>query len=263
MSATRNPTKPFDAIRPNTFSQIVGSQTVVRRITCMLAKERLPNVLFLTGPTGSGKTTLARIVARAKLCTDRPPREFEPCGSCENCRKPLNDTTCGVWDYQEWDANSVTEMTLDDFKFDFLRDGIVIFVDELQDLQSRYLKRLRKMIEGVTATLIFTTSHPDEIEDAFRNRLKSYEYEMKRPMPDEVADFLERRFQQLGIEHTSRSQLLRIAEALNCEMRPCGEFPQKVFAETDASLTDEYLDNLFGAEGRQAAPERGRRRRVI
>jgi hypothetical protein len=82
-------------------------------------------------------------------------------------------------------------------------------------------------------------------------------------MPDEVADFLERRFQQLGIEHTSRSQLLRIAEALNCEMRPCGEFPQKVFAETDASLTDEYLDNLFGAEGRQAAPERGRRRRVI
>jgi len=263
MSATRTSTKPFDTARPNTFSQIVGSQTVVHRITCMLGKDRLPNVLFLTGPTGSGKTTLARIVARATLCTDRLPGEFEPCGSCENCRKPLNDTTCGVWDYQEWDANSVTEMTLDDFKFDFLRDGIVIFVDELQDLQSRYLKRLRKMIEGVTATLIFTTSHPDEIEDAFRNRLKSYEYEMKRPMPDEVADFLERRFQQLGIEHTSRSQLLRIAEALNCEMRPCGEFPQKVFAETDASLTDEYLDNLFGIESPQTVPERGRRRRMI
>lgn len=263
MSAPRTSTKPFDAARPNTFSQIVGSQSVVRRITCMLAKDRLPNVLFLTGPIGSGKTTLARIVARAKLCTDRHPGEFEPCGSCENCREPLNDTTCGVCDYQEWDANYITEMTLDDFKFDFLHDWMVIFVDELQDLESRYIKRLRKMIEGVTATLIFTTSHPDEIEDAFHNRLESYEYEMERPIPDEVADFLERRFLQLGIEHESRSQLLRVAEALNCEMRPCGEFPQKVFAETDASLTDEYLDSLFGAEGPQTAPERGRRKRMI
>ena len=263
MSTTRIETQPFDANRPNMFSQIVGNQAIFRCVTSMLAKDRLPNVLFFTGPTGSGKTTLARIVARAKLCTGRTFGEFEPCGSCEFCCKALNDTTCGVVEYQEYGAIDVTDEMIDDLKLGFLRDWMVIFIDELQDMETRYLKRLRKMIEGVTATLIFTTSHPDEIEDAFRNRLKSYEYKMVRPTPNEVADFLEGQFKQLGIEHSSRLQLLRVAGALNCEMRPCGEFPRKVLAETEGTLTDEYLDDLFGVETSQAASKRDRRRRVV
>jgi hypothetical protein len=261
---TKSPTAcPFDVERPNTFSQIVGNEQEVQRITSMLDRNRLPNVIFLWGPTGSGKTTTARIIARAKLCKNRAVGQHEPCGECSACCCVLNDTNCSMTEYHEYDANSVTESTLDDLSLILLRPWEVVFIDELQDMDPRVLKQLRKPLESAIATVILTTTHPDEIEDAFRNRLKSYEYEMTRPSVEQTVDYLERRFHQSGIKLESRSQLVRVAEALNCEMRPCGEFPRKVLAEAGNSLTNVYLDEIFGSEGGQTTARKRTRRRAI
>ena len=259
---TTNP-RPVDADRPNRFDRLVGNQMVIKKVTAMSAKNRLPNVIFFTGPTGSGKTTAARIVARTKLCKGRSDGEYEPCENCSNCRKVLNDTTCAIAEYHEHDANTVTEETIDNFRTLFQKPWEVIFIDELQDLSPNLLKQLRKMLEGATATIILTTSHPDEIEDAFRNRLKSYEYEMTRPTIEEVADFLEVQFHSQGVSFSARIQLERVAEALNCEMRPLGEFARKVLAEADGKLTDEYLDEMFGPQTVQKPTTGGRRRKLI
>jgi DNA polymerase-3 subunit gamma/tau len=261
---TKSPTaRSYDAERPNTFSQIVGNEQEVQRITSMLDRNRLPNVIFLWGPTGSGKTTTARIIARAKLCQNRPVGRHEPCGECSACCCVLNDTNCNMTEYHEYDANGVTESTLDDLSLILLRPWEVIFIDELQDMDPRVLKQLRKPLESAIATVILTTTHPDEIEDAFRNRLKSYEYEMARPRVEQTVDYLERRFHQSGILFESRSQLVRVAEALNCEMRPCGEFPRKLLAESGSNLTNEYLDNVFGPELVTTVKQQSRRRNLI
>jgi DNA polymerase-3 subunit gamma/tau len=262
MTASPQMDQAYDADRPNTFAQIIGNDGVVRRVTAMLARNRLPNVVFFSGPTGSGKTTMARIVARSKLCKNRQVGQHEPCGTCKNCKRVLNDTTCGIVEYHEYDANGVTDQTLDNLSLMLLRPWEIIFIDELQDMAPHLLKRLRKLIEGTKATVILTTSHPDEIEDAVRNRLKSYEYELIRPTVEQAAEYLEAQFQRHGIRYQDRSQLDRVAEALNCEMRPCGEFSRKVLAEAGTTLTSEYLDELFGPE-MSATPTRPTRRRNV
>tara|TARA_R100000750_G_C2313177_1_gene83308 strand:- start:119 stop:388 length:270 start_codon:yes stop_codon:yes gene_type:complete len=88
----------------------------------------------------------------------------------------VNNTTCGLTQYFEYDANEFTIDLINDFRLDILRPWEVHFIDELQDMNPQLLKRMRKILEGATATIILTTTHPDEIEDAFRKRLKSYEY---------------------------------------------------------------------------------------
>lgn len=263
MSVITCTTQPYDAGRADLFSQIVGNQVVVRKLTRMVATNRIPKVVLLTGPTGSGKTTIARILARAILCMNRRDGEHEPCGICRNCEHPLNDTKCSVAEYSEYDANAITDQMLQDCALTFLHDWEVQFIDELQDLAPPLLKRLRKMVEGVTCTLILTTSHPDEIEDAFRNRLKSFEFAMTRPTPDEVADFLESQLKSHGVTYESRTQLIRVAEGLNCEMRPCGQFPMRVLSEAGVKLTDEYLNETFGLADSVSSQPVFRRKRVI
>ena len=65
-----------DDIRPNRFGQMVGNKEPLGRLTSLIGKNLFPPAIFLPGPTGCGKTTLGRIVARAKLCRGRKPGEL-------------------------------------------------------------------------------------------------------------------------------------------------------------------------------------------
>lgn len=253
-----------DEIRPNRFSEVIGNREPVERITNAIANDRVPPVVFVTGPTGVGKTTFGRIVARAKICKDRKPGEFEPCGHCANCRVILDDFLCGLDIYEEIDANELTHERLFEWRHLAIKPEMVLFIDEVQDLEPSQMRKLRKMIEGLRATMILTTTHRDELEDALLNRLKSYEYRLARPTADDVVEFLERRCRELGVQFSDQSQLARVAEALNCEMRPCAEFPRKVLAETsDQRISDSYLDHVFGNAGASQPHTRQRRRQVI
>lgn len=253
-----------DDIRPNQFSQIIGNGEPVDRMVNAIANNRVPPVVFITGPTGVGKTTFGRVVARAKICENRKPGESEPCGHCENCRVTLDDFLCGLMCYEEIDANELTHERLFEWRHLAVNPDMVLFIDEVQDLEPSQMRKLRKMIEGLRATMILTTTHRDELEDALLNRLKSYEYRLVRPTIGDIVEFLKCRCEDFKIQFNDRSQLARVAEALNCEMRPCAEFPRKVLAETpDQRITDAYLDQVFGkAEISQVQP-RSRSRRVI
>src|SRR5580692_5582237 len=80
--------------RPTNFAELIGQDAVVRTLTNAIESNRLPHAWMLTGVRGIGKTTTARIIARALNCTGPDGNggpTVTPCGECNSCRTILED----------------------------------------------------------------------------------------------------------------------------------------------------------------------------
>jgi DNA polymerase-3 subunit gamma/tau len=94
--------------RPSNFDELIGQEAMVKTLRNAIAANRLPNAWMLTGVRGVGKTTTARIIARALNCTGKDGKggpTISPCGECEACRSIAEDRHV---DIMEMDAASRT-----------------------------------------------------------------------------------------------------------------------------------------------------------
>ena len=82
--------------RPKIFSELIGQETLVNIITNAIKQNRVAHAYLLTGIRGVGKTTTARIIARALNCTTLQKNNFEPCGKCESCISILEERNMDV-----------------------------------------------------------------------------------------------------------------------------------------------------------------------
>lgn len=71
--------------RPAQFSDVIGQETAVAVLTQSLVRDKVAHAYLLTGPRGTGKTTLARLFAQALNCSGRKKKSAEPCGKCPHC----------------------------------------------------------------------------------------------------------------------------------------------------------------------------------
>jgi len=95
----------YRTYRPTSFSEIVGQEHVVRTIENSIRAGKINHAYLFTGPRGTGKTTLARLLAKAANCTDR--KGAEPCGKCENCTLTAEGRSL---DLIEFDAATHTQV---------------------------------------------------------------------------------------------------------------------------------------------------------
>src|SRR6185503_16680162 len=82
--------------RPQTFDQVVGQTTVTRTLKNALASGRIGHAFLLSGPRGVGKTTTARVLAKALNCAEGDAPRPEPCGQCASCREIAAGTSLDV-----------------------------------------------------------------------------------------------------------------------------------------------------------------------
>jgi len=144
--------------RPQRFDEIIGQEHVVQTLTNALSSDLISHAYILSGPRGSGKTTIARLLAKAVNCRDRKEGQFEPCGKCSSC---LEIKEGRALDLIEIDAAS--HRGIDDIRE--LRDGIkfapakekykVFIIDESHQLTKEAVNALLKTLEEPPAHAIF------------------------------------------------------------------------------------------------------------
>jgi len=144
--------------RPQNFSEIIGQEHVVKTLTNAISSETIAHAYLFAGPKGTGKTTIARLLAKAVNCENRKKGEFEPCNKCSSCDEIVRGR---AMDLIEIDAAS--HRGIDDIRE--LKEGIkfsptkskykVFIIDESHQLTKEAANALLKTLEEPPAHAIF------------------------------------------------------------------------------------------------------------
>ncbi len=165
--------------RPQKFSDVLGQQGAVSILRARLQKgtDQDTNYIFSGGP-GQGKTTLARILAKAVLCTDRDPETQDPCNKCDNCEGVQSDTSAAFVERDAASNGTVDHMRaiVDDLPFAVYGAPKRIYLfDECHRMSKDAQDVLLKPLEEKKMLGIFCTTEPEKIRGAIRTRCEEYQ----------------------------------------------------------------------------------------
>src|SRR5690349_1487186 len=172
--------------RPETFAEVIGQEHVTEPLRAALAGNRVSHAYLFSGPRGCGKTTSARILARALNCELAPVAD--PCGECDSCRDMARGGP-GSIDVIEIDAAS--HGGVDDARdlrekafFAPVRSRYKVYIiDEAHMVSSQGFNALLKLVEEPPPHLrfIFATTEPEKVLPTIRSRTHHYPFRLIPP----------------------------------------------------------------------------------
>ena len=180
----------YRRFRPSTFSAVRGQDHIVLALRNAVRDGRVAHAYLFSGPRGTGKTSTARILAKALNCTDL--HDGEPCGVCYSCVEITKGTSLDVHELDAASNNGV----------DAMRDLVsraalgspgrqkVYIVDEVHMLSTAASNALLKTLEEPPAHVIFVlaTTDPQKVLATIRSRTQHFEFRLLGP--DTLAELL-------------------------------------------------------------------------
>ncbi|RMF72375.1 MAG: DNA polymerase III subunit gamma/tau, partial [Alphaproteobacteria bacterium] len=236
--------------RPQRFSELVGQEAMVRTLANALRSGRVAHAYLLTGVRGVGKTTTARIIARALNCTGRDASagEVEPCGSCEACQRIAESRHVDVI---EMDAASRTGV--DDIRE--IIDSVayapvsarykVYIIDEVHMLSRSAFNALLKTLEEPPphVIFIFATTEIHKVPVTVLSRCQRFD--LKRVPPEvliaHLKDIAAR--EQVTVSDEALAVIARISEG---SVRDALSLLDQAIAFAGAEIDEETVRGMLG-----------------
>jgi DNA polymerase-3 subunit gamma/tau len=237
--------------RPQRFDAVVGQQAVTRTLTNALKSGRLAQAFVFAGPRGVGKTTTARILARALNCVQGPTAE--PCGACEACVEIAEGRDMDVLEIDaatHTQVDNIREVIITGLAIAPVRNRYKVFIiDEVHQLSSHSFNALLKSIEEPPPHVVFmmATTELEKIPDTVLSRAQVYEFRTIGTAA--IAAQLRRIADAEGIT-VGDAALQLIARDADGSMRDAQSKLDQVIAFTGATIGDEDVATVLGLVGR-------------
>src|SRR6202790_1529431 len=245
--------------RPQTFADLVGQEHVTETLANAIKKDRVAHAYIFSGARGVGKTTAARILAKALNCVNGPTPE--PCGVCDSCKEIAAGNSLDVIE-----IDAASNRGIDQIRE--LREMVryapaaarskVVILDEAHMLTGEASNALLKTLEEPPDRVIFVmaTTEPENLVDTIRSR--SQHFHFRALTFAEITGRLEEiaRKEDLKIESGALAVIARMAEGslrdalslLEQARAYCGDtIPDKEVRELLGVVPDDALNELVGA----------------
>src|ERR1700728_3356057 len=186
--------------RPRTFAEVVGQQHVVRTLTNAVERDRVHHAYLFVGSRGTGKTSMAKILAACLNCVEGPT--VEPCGVCDSCVSIASASSLDVIEMDAASSNSVDDIRA-------LRDSVayapvsgrqkVYILDEAHMLSTAAWNAFLKTLEEPPPNTVFVLATTEAQKVLPTVVARSPRFDFQRPTAEQIATVIARSAASEGI----------------------------------------------------------------
>jgi DNA polymerase-3 subunit gamma/tau len=236
--------------RPQTFEEVVGQAHVTRTLANAIETRRVAHAILFSGPRGTGKTTVARILAKAMNCSEGPTAT--PCNQCQSCREITSGNAADVFEIDGASNNSVDQVRE-------LRENLqympvhsrhkIYIIDEVHMLSLAAFNALLKTLEEPPSHVMFmfATTEPQKIPITILSRCQRHD--LRRIDTSAIVGHLGHLCEAEKVRIDAPSLTL-IAQEAGGSMRDALSLMDHILACTQGVVDVRLIGNLLGVADR-------------
>jgi DNA polymerase III subunit gamma/tau len=235
--------------RPQSFGEVVGQEHVVRTLSNAVTQGRVHHAYLFVGSRGTGKTSMAKILARSLNCVNGPT--LEPCGECEACLTIAAGTSMDVIEMDAASNRSVDDVRELRERVGYAPSGghwKVYILDEAHMLTKEAWNAFLKTLEEPPPNTVFVlaTTEPQKVMATIVDRTQRFDFQ--RPSLEQIAEVVRRVAKAEGIEVEDGAVALISRSAAGSFRDALGTLDQLVSFGGETVATDDVVELLGAAD---------------